>query len=65
LDELPNLAELTDLDKLAPQLDLDESEDRFQGQTSAESEQDEDAQGDTTVQHEPVVMALPPSNTQH
>jgi segregation and condensation protein B len=65
LDELPNLADLTDPDILASQLDLDESDHRSQDQTPDEAGQDEPAQEDTTVQQEPVVMALSSSNTQH
>ena len=65
LDELPNLPELTDPDTLVRQLEQDESGEPSQSQPPDEAAQDEAAQGESAMQQEPVVLALPPSNTQH
>ena len=65
LDELPNLAELTDPDTLAPELDTDESEPRSQDQPAHEAAQEEQVQEEATVQQEPVVLALSSNDTQH
>jgi segregation and condensation protein B len=69
LDELPNLAELKDLDQLQARLDFEQPEPQWQNAQNAEPSQgsgpNEGGAVDQPESESAVVMTLPSSDTQH
>jgi segregation and condensation protein B len=69
LDELPNLAELKDLDELRARLDLEQTDQEPKAQQESVPSQsentDKDHVSDPAVTESAVIMTLPGTETQH